>query len=244
MGLRWASHTAISGINILSIRTVFPLAQISVAVYATETGIGVLNSLDLPLLASVILAIALLDLWGWTVHYMTHRVPILWRLHSVHHSDPDYDFSTGLRFHPLEAITTFGLHSIVILLLGPPAIAVLIYKLMTAFMSSFVHANLKLPLALDNKLRKILVTPDLHRIHHSAVLGETNSNFAGITPVWDRLFGTYIDQPKSGHEAMQLGLPGFQTIQSVRLHAMLAQPFCVTVSIDSLESETVPAGRT
>jgi sterol desaturase/sphingolipid hydroxylase (fatty acid hydroxylase superfamily) len=238
MGLRWASHAALSAINISLIRSVFPLAQIAVAVYATRAGIGLLNGLDLGPLVSAILAIILLDLWAWTVHYLTHRVPLLWRLHSVHHSDPDYDFSTGLRFHPLEALTTFGLQSIVILLLGPPAIAVFVYKLMTAFMSSFVHANLKLPPGLDRNLRKILVTPDLHRIHHSSTLTETNSNFAGITPFWDRLFGTCIDQPAAGHEALDLGLRGLQSIESIQLRAVLAQPFRATASIDSLRSDT------
>jgi len=181
----------------------------------------------------------LLDCANWCLHYLMHRVPILWRLHAVHHSDPDYDFSTGLRFHPLEALTTFGLQSMVIVLLGPSAVVVLFYKLVNVFMSAFAHGNLKLGTGLDRRLRKALVTPDLHRIHHSANPVESSSNYAGITPLWDRLFGTYIDQPRSGHDQLQVGLSGLQTVESVRLHTMLLQPF-VTLP-DDISAEVGPS---
>jgi len=225
MRLRWASNIATTVINTFVVRAVFPLALVAVAAHAEDSGSGLFNVIDLPTPLSMIPALILLDLGTWALHYTMHRTPVLWRLHAVHHSDPDYDFSTGLRFHPVEAITTFGLQSLVILLLGPPALAVLVYKLVTAFMAAFAHGNLRLPVELDNRLRKVVVTPDVHRIHHSANARETNSNYAGVTPCWDRLFGTYIDQPASGHEELEVGLTGQRSVESVKLHAMLLQPF-------------------
>jgi sterol desaturase/sphingolipid hydroxylase (fatty acid hydroxylase superfamily) len=237
MGLRWLSNCGVTTINILLIRAVFPLAPVAVALYAGQSSIGLFNRVELPAALVALISFALLDLSSWVIHYSMHKVPLLWRLHAVHHSDPDYDFSTGLRFHPMEAITTFGLQTLVILALGAPAFTVLVYKLVNVFMSTFAHGNLKIHAGLEGRLRKVLVTPDLHRIHHSSLPQETDSNFSGITPVWDRVFGTYIDQPQLGHDRMEMGLKGMQSINSVRLHRMLLQPFSIQPPVELTEGQ-------
>jgi len=152
-------------------------------------------------------------------------VPWLWRLHLVHHTDQDYDFSTGLRFHPIESFFTVVYDLIVVALLGPAVAAVLFYEAFKAIWSIVVHANIFVPLPVDRVMRPFLITPDVHRIHHSAEPGETNSNYGGITPIWDKLFGTYIDQPAYGHEGMTIGLPGYRDAKYLKLTNMLAQPF-------------------
>jgi sterol desaturase/sphingolipid hydroxylase (fatty acid hydroxylase superfamily) len=225
MGLRWCANIAITTINIYFTRLLFPLAPVFVALYASDRQFGFFNVLEAPVVVSVVAAFAVLDFSNWAFHHMEHRVRSLWRLHAVHHSDPDYDFSTALRFHPFEALLTAVVESLVILLMGAPAIAVLCYKVVQVFMAAFAHGNLKLPAQADRQLRKLLVTPDLHRIHHSASPRETNSNYGGITPLWDRVFGTYVAQPLAGHENLAMGLEGMQNIESVKLHRMLLQPF-------------------
>ncbi len=243
MGLRWLSNFGVTTINILLIRAVFPLAPVAIALHANQSNIGLFNRVELPVAIVAIMSFILLDLSTWVIHYSMHKVPLLWRFHAVHHSDPDYDFSTGLRFHPMEAMTTFSLQSLVILILGLPAFAVLVYKLVSVFMSAFAHGNLKLHIGLDRRLRKVLVTPDLHRIHHSSIPQETNSNFAGITPVWDRVFGTYIDQPQLGHDRLEMGLGGMQSVDSVRLHRMLLQPFVMHSASESTKGKNILPAR-
>lgn len=225
MGLRWSGNIAIALLDIALTRLLFPLLPITLAIHLNSGERGIMAMLDAPDLLLFVTAFCLLDLGIWLLHNVFHRVPLLWRLHAVHHSDPDFDFSTGLRFHPLEAILSLAAELLIIVILGPPALAVLFYKCVQVFMAPFIHGNLKLPLAVDRRLRKVLVTPDLHRIHHSALAAEMNSNFGGITPWWDRLFGTYVDQPGAGHDALQMGLRGMQTSDSVKLHRMLMQPF-------------------
>jgi len=225
MGLRWCGNIAIALINIAITRLLFPLLPIALAIHLNAEHQGLMAALDAPAPLLIVLAFLLLDLRVYLEHYLLHRVPLLWRLHAVHHSDPDYDFSTGLRFHPLEAILGMAAELLVILILGPPALAVLLYKIVQVLMAPFIHGNLELPATADRRLRTLLVTPDLHRIHHSVVTEETNSNYGGITPLWDRLFGTYVEQPEAGHDNLQMGLYGMQTTHSVMLHRMLLQPF-------------------
>lgn len=167
----------------------------------------------------------MLDLSRYTAHWLLHHVPALWRLHRVHHSDQDYDITTGLRFHPLEALYTIVYDLVVLLALGAPVLAVVIYRLVNAVMAIFAHANTYIPVRFDRRLRLVLVTPDVHRIHHSAAVAETDSNFGGITPWWDRLFGTYVDQPGDGHEGMAVGLAGYRERKHLRLGWMLLHPF-------------------
>jgi sterol desaturase/sphingolipid hydroxylase (fatty acid hydroxylase superfamily) len=225
MGLRWCGNISIALLDIVLTRLLFPLLPITLAIHLNAQDQGIMAMLGLPYLLLFATTFCLLDLGIWTVHYLFHRFPLLWRLHAVHHSDPDFDFSTGLRFHPLEAVLSLAAELLIILLLGPPALAVLLYKCVQVFMAPFVHGNLKIPHNVDHSLRKVLVTPDLHRIHHSALAAEMNSNFGGIIPLWDRLFGTYVDQPEAGHDKLQMGLYGMQTVDSVKLHRMLMQPF-------------------
>ena len=225
MGLRWVSNIAITLLNISLIWIIFPFTPVLLAASASEQNWGLFNLLNAPMLPACIVYIVLLDLGSYTQHYLLHRVPFLWRLHMVHHTDVDYDFSTGLRFHPMDALFTTSFGALIVVLLGAPPISVLIFKCIHVFMAAFAHGNLKLPDTVDRRLRKVLVTPDVHRIHHSATENETNSNFGGLTPLWDRLFGTYIDQPKLGHEKMIVGLKGFHDIRSIKLNWMLLQPF-------------------
>jgi len=225
MGLRWVSNISIALLNIFLLRVIFPIAPVLLAVYASENNLGLFNLFDAPYVIACIVSFAVLDLSAYTQHYLLHRVPLLWRLHLVHHTDIDYDFSIALRFHPLDGIFTTAAVALTVLILGAPAIAVLIYKCIHVFMAAFAHGNLKLPEAIDRHLRTVLVTPDVHRIHHSATENETNSNYGGVTPIWDRLFGTYIDQPKLGHEKMIVGLKDFRDIKSIKLNWMLALPF-------------------
>lgn len=225
MGLRWASNVSITLLNIFLLRLIFPLAPVLLAVYANENNWGLFNIIDAPFILAVAISFTVLDLSAYTQHYLLHRIPLLWRLHIVHHTDIDYDFSTALRFHPLDGVFTSAAVALTVFILGTPAIAVLAYNALHVFMSAFVHGNLKLPKTIDKNLRKMLVTPDLHRIHHSAIENETNSNYGGVTPLWDRLFGTYIDQPTLGHEKMMIGLKEFRDIRSNKLNWMLIQPF-------------------
>lgn len=224
MGLRWSNNILVTLLDVMLVRLTFPLIGITFAIYVANQGWGILHLIQLPPLAAALIALMLLDLGTYIQHFLLHK-PLLWRLHLMHHSDLDYDFSTGLRFHPLEAVFTTVFDLLIIVIIGPPAAVYLFYKLIHTVMAAFAHGNIHLPDAVDRQLRKFIVTPDIHRIHHSATEGETNSNFGGITPWWDRLFGTYIDQPSLGHSRMIVGLPLFRESKHLYLPWMLAQPF-------------------
>jgi len=168
----------------------------------------------------------LLDLAIYLQHLLMHRVPVLWRLHRVHHADLDIDLTTGSRFHTIEIVFSMLIKWLVILLLGPALLAVLIFEILLNGMAMFNHANVRLPPGLDRVIRYLLVTPDMHRVHHSILLRETNSNYGFNLSLWDRVFGTYIDQPDKGHESMTIGIPEFRDPRQVdRLPGMLALPF-------------------
>jgi sterol desaturase/sphingolipid hydroxylase (fatty acid hydroxylase superfamily) len=174
---------------------------------------------------AVLLAVIALDLALYLQHVLFHAVPLLWRLHMVHHADLDFDVTTGLRFHTIEILLSAGIKSAAVLLLGAPALAVLIFEVLLSATSMFNHGNLKLPLWLDRVLRLLVVTPDMHRVHHSQTPRETNSNFGFNLPWWDFLLGTYRSQPAAGHDAMEIGLAQFRDESAGRLHWMLALPF-------------------
>ena len=169
-------------------------------------------------------AVVLLDLAIYLQHVLFHAVPGLWRLHRMHHADLDFDVTTGLRFHPVEIILSMGLKLMVVVALGAPPLAVLVFEVLLNATAMFNHANLRLPAALDRVLRPLLVTPDMHRVHHSVVPRETNSNFGFNLALWDRLFGTYIAQPAAGHTAMTIGIPQFRDPAELRLDRLLTQP--------------------
>lgn len=224
--LRWASNLGLVVINSLLLRLVAPLGVVGVALLAETSGWGLFQNVSAPYWAAVLLSIVLLDLAVYVQHVVFHAVPLFWRLHMVHHADLDFDVTTGLRFHTLEILLSLGIKAVVVALLGAPAVAVLVFEVLLNATSMFNHSNIRMPLWLDRVLRWFVVTPDMHRVHHSIHSPETNSNFGFSLPWWDQLLGTYRDQPADGHSAMGIGLAQFRDErQAERLHRMLLLPF-------------------
>lgn len=223
--LRWYGNIGITVLNTLAVRLVIPLAPVALAVIAADRGWGVLNLVELPFWLAVVLAVLLLDLVIYLQHVMFHAVPALWRLHRMHHADLDFDVTTGFRFHTIEIVLSVLLKLAAVLVIGAPAAAVVIFEVLLNGTSMFNHGNVRLAPGLDRVLRWIVVTPDMHRVHHSDIPAETNSNFGFNLPWWDRLFGTYRAQPGLGHENMTIGLDAFREDSDLHLHNMLAQPF-------------------
>lgn len=223
--LRWPGNLAIVILDTLAVRLLFPLAAVGVAVYASEQGWGLLNLVSIPGWIVMVLAILALDLTIYFQHRLFHAVPWLWRLHRMHHADLEFDVTTGLRFHPLEIVLSMAIKMAVVVLIGAPAWAVVVFEVLLNATSLFNHANVRLPQSVDRWLRLLLVTPDMHRIHHSAIHRETDSNFGFSVPWWDRLFGTYRAQPEKGHLGMTIGIDDFRTEHDLRLDQMLVQPF-------------------
>lgn len=223
---RWASNLGLVFLNSLLLRLLAPLGAAGVALAADRLGWGLFNAVAVPRWFAVVASVVLLDFAIYLQHVMFHAVPLFWRLHMVHHADLDFDVTTGVRFHTLEILLSFGIKAAVILLLGPPAVAVLVFEVLLNGTSMFNHSNIRMPLWLDRMLRWVVVTPDMHRVHHSWYRQETNSNFGFNHPWWDRLLGTYRDQPVDGHDAMTVGLSQLRDEQKVeRLPWMLRLPF-------------------
>jgi sterol desaturase/sphingolipid hydroxylase (fatty acid hydroxylase superfamily) len=225
---RWFANLGISVIDSLAVRLLFPAAAVGLALLAESEGWGLLNRIELPVGLAVVVSVVLLDLAIYLQHVMFHAVPALWRLHMVHHSDQDFDLTTGIRFHPLEIVLSIVIKFTIIAALGPPPVAVLLFAVLLNATSIFNHGNVRLPISLERRLRWVLVTPDMHRVHHSVELDESNSNFGFNLPWWDRLFGTYRAQPRAGHEAMQLGVEQLQEEEARGLLSLLALPFTGT----------------
>ncbi|MHB1033436.1 MAG: sterol desaturase family protein [Pirellulales bacterium] len=223
---RWVSNLGLVFLNSLLLRLVAPLGTVGVAVLAEARGWGLFHNLALPSWLSVVGAVVLLDLAVYLQHVMLHAVPLFWRLHMVHHADLDFDVTTGVRFHTLEILFSFGIKAAIVLLLGAPAAGVLIFEVLLNATSMFNHGNVRMPAWLDRVLRCFVVTPEMHRVHHSVIVQETNSNFGFNLPWWDFLLGTYRDQPAEGHTGMTIGLFQFRDpIRADRLHWMLLLPF-------------------
>ncbi len=222
---RWPSNLLIVALDTLAVRLVFPVAAVGAAFIAAEQGWGLLNLVAVPAWFSVILAVLLLDAAIYFQHRLFHAVPWLWRLHRMHHADLEFDVTTGLRFHPLEILLSMGIKLAVVLALGAPALAVVIFEVLLNATAMFNHGNVRLPARADRRLRFFVVTPDMHRVHHSIIHRETDSNFGFNLPWWDRLFGTYRDQPEKGHLGMTIGIEAFRTERDLRLDRMLVQPF-------------------
>lgn len=223
--VRWTGNLLLVAIDALVLRFAFPMAAVAFALVAEDRGWGLLAAIDLPPWARVLVAVVALDFAIWLQHVMFHAVPALWRLHRVHHADPDFDVTTGARFHPVEVALSMLVKLAVVGLLGAPALAVLLFEVLLNATAMFNHANLRLPGGLDRALRRFVVTPDMHRVHHSMAVDEANSNFGFNLPWWDRLFGTYRAQPQAGHEAMTIGLSQYQDQRRQGLWWMLALPF-------------------
>ena len=222
--LRWSNNLALVVLDTLLVRLAFPLVAVGLALIAEDRGWGLFNVLQTPALIAVPVAILALDLAIYLQHVMFHAVPALWRLHRMHHADLEFDVTTGLRFHPLEILLSMGLKLGVVAALGPPAITVLIFEVLLNASSMFNHSNIRLPLRIDAVLRLIIVTPDMHRVHHSVHPSETNSNFGFNLPWWDRLLGTYLAQPRDGHDGMTIGIEQFRSRRDLWLDQMLLQP--------------------
>jgi sterol desaturase/sphingolipid hydroxylase (fatty acid hydroxylase superfamily) len=224
--LRWSSNLGLVVLNTVLLRLMFPLAAVGMAAFSAANGWGLLNHFKVPFWLAVPLAVIAMDFVIWLQHVMVHAVPVLWRLHRVHHADPDYDLTTGARFHPIEIALSMLIKIATIAVLGPPVLAVLIFEVVLNAAAMFNHGNIRLPVGLDRVLRWVIVTPDMHRVHHSVEEDETNSNFGFNLPWWDRLFGTYQAQPRAGQVGMTIGLKGHTDPREVaRLDGMLLMPF-------------------
>ncbi len=222
--LRWTNNLGLVVLDTVLVRLAFPVLAVGLAVIADENGWGILNQLQLAGWVAVVLAVLALDFAIYLQHVLFHAVPALWRLHRMHHADLEFDVTTGLRFHPVEVLMSMAIKLGVVMVLGPPAIAVLVFEVLLNGTSMFNHSNIRLPARVDAALRLIVVTPDMHRVHHSIHPSETNSNFGFNIPWWDRLLGTYLAQPRAGHERMTIGIEQFRTRRDLWLDRMLIQP--------------------
>ena len=224
--VRWLHNLALVVLNSLLLRLLFPLAAVGFALLSTERGWGLLNAFDVPFWWAFALSVIALDCAIYLQHVMFHAVPLLWRLHRVHHADADIDVTTGARFHPIEILLSMLIKFAAIAVLGAPAAAVLVFEVLLNATAMFNHANLRLRESVDRLLRWVLVTPDMHRIHHSMEATEANSNFGFNLPWWDRLFGTYRDRARLPQESMAIGVRGLTgSDEAVKLTGLLALPF-------------------
>jgi sterol desaturase/sphingolipid hydroxylase (fatty acid hydroxylase superfamily) len=226
---RWSSNLGLVALNTLILRLLFPAAAVGMAAFAAAQGWGLLNHLAWPVWLQILLSLILLDLVIYLQHVMVHAIPVLWRLHRVHHADLEYDLTTGARFHPIEIILSMVIKIAAIAALGPPVVAVVLFEVILNGMAMFNHGNIKLPDPVDQRLRWLIVTPDMHRVHHSVEVDETNSNFGFNLSLWDRLLGTYREQPRHGQLGMQIGIDSLRDPQITnRLDGMLRIPFIRT----------------
>ncbi|MBV1931273.1 MAG: sterol desaturase family protein [Porticoccaceae bacterium] len=223
--VRWPNNIGLVAFNTLLLRVVMPMSAVGLAQAAQSQDWGLLHHLPLPTWLALLLGIIVLDLAIYLQHIMFHAVPGLWRLHRMHHADLEFDVTTGSRFHPLEIILSMLIKLLVIAALGPSAVAVLIFEIILNAVALFNHANAKLPLIIDRALRKLIVTPDMHRVHHSISPHEANSNFGFNLSLWDRYLGTYRAQPENGHDGMTIGIDQFRSTRDLGLDRMLIQPF-------------------
>lgn len=224
-GRRWFANLSLVVIDTVVVRIFLPVLPAGMAIMAQEHGWGILNIIILPNWIKIILAVVAFDFAIYLQHVMFHFLPILWRLHRMHHTDLDIDVTTGIRFHPVEIIISIGIKLAAVALLGPPVLAVVVFEVVLNATSQFNHGNIRLPIALDKWLRLIVVTPDMHRVHHSIIPRETNTNFGFNLPWWDRLCGTYRPQPEEGHTGMSIGLKEFRNPAKLNLARLLVQPF-------------------
>ncbi len=224
---RWVTNLSLVVLGSLATRALafgLPALAVGAAVDAQRLGVGVFNSFALPEWAALALAVLVLDFAIWAQHLISHRVPVFWRFHRMHHADRDFDVTTALRFHPIEILASMLVKIGVVYAIGAPPIAVLVFEIILNGTALFNHANLRLPPRIDRILRLVLVTPDMHRVHHSQLRAEHDSNFGFALSIWDRMFGTYIAQPSAGHDGMTLGLE-WQNNDPSHLRWSLMLPF-------------------
>jgi sterol desaturase/sphingolipid hydroxylase (fatty acid hydroxylase superfamily) len=233
---RWPGNLGVAALDAILVRLVLPTSAVAFALIAEAQRWGLLNAWPLPAWVAIVVGVIALDFVIYLQHVLFHAVPALWLLHRMHHADLELDVTSGARFHPVEIVLSMLIKLAAIAALGPPALAVLIFEVLLNTTSMFNHANVRLPEELDRVLRWLIVTPDMHRVHHSIDPRETNSNFGFNLPWWDRLLGTYRDQPAAGHEAMTLGIETIRDPSEQRLDRMLTQPF-------RIGADRYPAGR-
>jgi len=226
--MRWMNNLALTALNSFLVRVVFSTAAAGAALAATERGWGLFNSVGTPSLPAGIVAIVILDLTIYFQHFLFHKTPLFWRLHRMHHIDLDVDVTTGARFHPIEIILSMAIKMLAVITIGAPAWSVVAFEVLLNATSMFNHSNVLLNNRIDRALRFFMVTPDMHRVHHSVIIKETDSNYGFNLSWWDRIFRTYNDQPTRGHEAMTLGLANYRDRKWLTLLWMLAVPFFYT----------------
>lgn len=223
--IRWYSNLGLAFIDTLALRLLLPIQAVGVALFVGKHGWGILNNVTVPHWVGVLLGVLGLDFVIYLQHAMFHAIPVFWRLHKVHHTDLDFDVTTGIRFHPIEIFLSMGIKRAAMMVLGVSGIAVVLFEALLNATSMFNHGNVRLPGRIDRVLRLLVVTPEMHRVHHSVVIQEHNSNFGFNFPWWDRLLGTYQDQPAEGHEGMTIGLSQFREPKSLILPSLLVLPF-------------------
>ena len=224
-GPRWTNNLGILVVDVLAVRVLIPTAAVGAALFAAGRGWGLFHLAGLPLALAAVLGFLILDLVIYGQHVVFHKVPVLWRLHRMHHADLDIDVTTGVRFHPFEILISLSIKIATVIAFGIPAVAVLVFEVVLNATAMFNHANVSMPAALDRVLRLLVVTPDMHRVHHSILRSETDSNLGFNLPWWDRLFGTYRAAPQAGHQGMTIGLPIFRNPHELRVDRLLTQPF-------------------
>lgn len=209
-GARWRTNLLMVVVDSIALRVVFPLAAVGWALWAEANGTGLFRATGMPVWLAGLIGFIVLDFAVWLEHVASHKIPILWRIHRMHHSDIDFDVTTALRFHPLEIILSMMWKAAIVVALGVPVIAVLLFEIVLNGAAMFNHSNWKIPARIDEILRLFIVTPDMHRVHHSVRVRETDSNYGFNFPFWDRLFRTYTDQPQDGHLGMTIGLTEYR----------------------------------
>ena len=231
---RWIANLSVAVLNTMVIRIVMASGAVGVAMVTAENGWGILNMLHWPVWIEIVLAVLLLDLMIYLQHLGFHAVPVLWKIHMVHHADPDYDVTTAVRFHPVEALLSMVLKMAGVAIIGASPTAVLAFEVILNGMAMFNHANVRMPAFVDRILRWVVVTPDMHRIHHSIFPRENNRNFGFNLPWWDYMFGTYLASPSRGHERMTFGLKKFRSPACLKLLNILKLPFGRSPGIDAM----------
>ena len=224
-GARWYTNLGLVFINTLTLRILLPVQAVGVSLFAENHGWGLLNHAALPCWMTIVIGVVGLDFVIYIQHVIFHTIPAFWNLHKVHHTDLDFDVTTGIRFHPIEILLSMGIKMATIIFLGIPATAVIIFEIILNGASMFNHGNVRFPAQIDRFARLLVVTPEMHRVHHSVVIKEFNSNFGFSLPWWDRLLGTYRDQPGKGHEGMVIGLGQFRDPKALTLSRLLILPF-------------------
>ncbi|HEV7344752.1 MAG TPA: sterol desaturase family protein [Devosia sp.] len=222
---RWMTNVGVLVLSSVVLRVLFPVAAVGTALWAESQQFGLFNQLDFPLWLVALISLVVLDFAVWLEHLLSHKIPILWRVHRMHHSDTGFDLTTALRFHPLEIVLSMVWKAGIVVALGAPAWSVLVFEVVLNGAAMFNHANIHLPGKIDRIVRIVAVTPDMHRIHHSTDRRETDSNYGFSLAIWDRIFGTYTHQPAKGHQGMDIGLEDYRDAAPTRLGWSLLLPF-------------------